>query len=245
MNLSVVVICLNEEANIERCLNSVQWADQVLLYDSGSSDKTMMIAQSLGAEIIQGPWLGFGPTKHQAARLAKHDWILSIDADEVVSTDLMNEIQDYTLDENVAYKLPRLSNYLGHLVRFGGWYPDYQVRLFNRKHSQWNQNIIHEKVEGPKLQRLNHPLHHYVFKNIEQHVQTNNKYSGLLAQKMFDQGKRFSLFHFLTKPSVKFIECYFLKLGLLDGWVGYLIARSAAYSVFLKWAKLKELGLKS
>jgi len=244
MNLSVVVISLNEQDNIERCLKSVQWADEVLVYDSGSKDRTVQIAQSLGARVIQGEWLGFGPTKFKAAGLAKNDWILSLDADEVVSSELADEIQDYRLDEHVAYRLPRLSNYLNHWVRFGGWYPDYQIRLFNRKFSQWNQNTIHEKVEGAKYQRLSNPLHHYVFKNIEHHIQTNNRYSGLLAQKMWDSGKRFSWFHFFTKPPVKFFETYVLKLGFLDGWVGYFIAKSAAYSVFLKWAKLKEMELK-
>lgn len=242
MNLSVVVICLNEQSNIERCLNSVQWADEVFVYDSGSTDQTVQIAQSLGAKVVKGEWLGFGPTKHKAASLAKHDWILSIDADEVVSPELATEIQQATLVSKAAYKIPRLSNYLNHWVRFGGWYPDYQIRLFNRKFSQWNQNTIHEKVEAPSIQKLTKPLFHYVFKNIEHHIQTNNRYSGLLAQKMWDQGKRFSWFHFFTKPFVKFFECYFIKLGILDGWVGFFIAVGASYSIFLKWAKLKELG---
>ena len=140
MNLSVVVVALNEQANIERCLNSVQWADHVLVYDSGSSDKTVQIAESLGAQVVKGDWLGFGPTKHKAAGLAKYDWILSLDADEVVSPQLAKQIQNLNLESDVAYQIPRLSNYLNHWVRFGGWYPDYQIRLFHRKHSQWNQN---------------------------------------------------------------------------------------------------------
>lgn len=245
MNLSVVIICLNEQANIERCLNSVQWADEILVYDSGSTDQTLQIAQRLGANVVSGPWLGFGPTKSKAATLAKHNWILSLDADEVVSPALVTSLQYMALKEDVAYKIPRLSCYLNHWVRFGGWYPDYQIRLFHRSYSQWNQNLIHEKVEATAYEKLKDPLLHYVFKNIAHHVQTNNKYSSLLAEKMFQDGKRFSWFHFLTKPMVKFIECYFLKLGFLDGWVGLLIAKSAAYSVFLKWSKLKELGMQS
>lgn len=248
MNLSVVVITLNEESNIERCLNSVQWADEVFIYDSGSKDQTVQIAERMGAKVIMGPWLGFGPTKHEAARLAKHDWILSLDADEEVSPELALEIQQRfaqnSLSEKVAYRIPRLSNYLNHWVRHGGWYPDYQIRLFHRGFSQWNLNKIHEKVESAQIEKLKECLHHFVFKNIEHHIQTNNKYSGLLAQKMWDQGKRFSWFHFMTKPLVKFIECYFIKLGFLDGWVGFFIAKGASYSVFLKWSKLKEMELK-
>ncbi len=245
LSISVVIITLNEEANIARAIASVSWASEVLVYDSGSKDQTVAIAQKMGAKVVQGEWLGFGPTKNKATQLALHDWILSIDADEVVSNELQAEIQRKFLElkPNVAYQLPRLSNYLGHWIRFGGWYPDRQTRLFNRKFSQWNSAEIHEKVEATQLEILNHPLQHYVFKSIEHQVQTNNRYSSLLAQKMQQKNKSFSWFHFLTKPTVKFIECYFVKLGFLDGWVGYLIARNAAYSVFLKWSKLKELGL--
>ncbi len=244
LKLSVVIITLNEELNIERCLKSIQWADEVLVYDSGSKDKTLEIAKHLGARIIEGPWLGFGPTKNKAALLARNDWILSLDADEEVSTALAAELSQLSLKSESVYVIPRLSNYLNHWVRYGGWYPDYQVRLFQRNFHNWNQELIHEKIEANVEVRLLSCLNHYVFKNIEHHIETNNRYSGLLAQKMFSNGQRFSWFHFLTKPQVKFFECYILKLGFLDGWVGYFIARGAAYSVFLKWAKLKEMNLK-
>ncbi len=243
IKLSVVVITLNEEANIERCLKSVQWADEIFVYDSGSTDSTVKIAQSLSASVTSGPWLGFGPTKNKAAALAKNDWILSVDADEEVSAELFQEIVKNTLNPQAAYQIPRQSRYLGKWIRFGGWYPDYQVRLFHRGHANWNQDLVHEKVEAKQYLKLANKLNHYVFKSIEQHIQTNNKYSGLLAKKLFDQGKKFSWFHFFTKPKVKFFECYFLKLGFLDGWVGLFIARSAAYSVLLKWSKLKELEM--
>ena len=244
LKVSVVVITLNEELNIERCLKSVQWADEILVYDSGSKDKTIQIAKLLGAHVIEGLWLGFGPTKNKAALLAKNDWVLSLDADEEISEPLAAEIAGLSLKSDCVYAIPRLSNYLNHWVRHGGWYPDYQVRLFHRKFHNWNQEIVHEKIEAKDEVKLLSCINHYVFKNIEHHIQTNNKYSSLLAQKMVTQGQEFSWFHFLTKPTVKFLECYILKLGFLDGWVGYFIARGAAYSVFLKWAKLKEMKLK-
>lgn len=243
--VSAVIITLNEQKNIVRCINSLQWADEILVYDSGSTDQTIALASNLGAKVISGSWLGFGRTKHKAAELARHEWIFSLDADEECSVDLKNEIfQKFTdLDKETAYQIPRLSYYLNRWIRHGGWYPDYQVRLFHKKYSQWNHNKIHEKVEAKHNEKLKSPLYHYVFKNIEDQVQTNNRYSSLLALQMKEAGKKFSWFHFFTKPKVKFFECYFLKLGFLDGWPGFVIAVNAAHSIFMKWSKLRELSL--
>lgn len=242
--LTVVVITKNEESNITRCLTSVLgWVGEVVVYDSGSVDQTVQVASKLGAHVVSGEWLGFGPTKKKATLLANNDWILSLDADEEVSLGLKNEILQRfsSLDSESAYALPRKSYFLKKWILHGGWYPDRQVRLFNQKHSMWNQDLIHEKIQAKSLQNFKNCLNHYVFKNLSHQVVTNDRYSTLQAQKMFNDGKKMNWFHFLTKPTVKFIECYFLKLGFLDGYAGYVIARSAAYSVFLKWAKLKEL----
>lgn len=248
VSISAVIICLNEQSNIERCLKSLVWVDEVIVYDSGSTDKTVDIARHMGANVVQGSWLGFGPTKNKATALAKNNWILSVDADEEIPELLQNEIVDSfkILNESTAYKIPRRSFYMNQWIDHGGWYPDYQLRLFNKKHFQWNLEPIHEKIESHETKAivpvsLTNYFHHYVFKNIEHQVQTNNRYSSLQAQKMFNENKGFNVFHFLTKPYVKFIECYFIKLGFLDGWAGYVIARNAAYSVYLKWIKLKEL----
>lgn len=248
MPISAVIICKNEEAHIERCLKSVAWADEIVVYDSGSTDSTVNIAQKMGVKVHHGEWLGFGATKHEATKRASYDWILSIDADEEVSEKLKLEIQSKvsSLDTNQIYRMPRLSYYLGQWIKHGGWYPDFQIRLFYRKTHQWNQAAIHEKVEPlnggqARIQNLDNCLHHYVFKNIEHQVQTNNRYSTLQAQTLFESGKSFSYFHLFTKPYVKFIECYLFKLGFLDGWAGYVIARNAAYSALLKWLKLQEL----
>lgn len=241
--ISVVLISLNEENNIERALRSLAWADEVIVYDSGSVDQTRDIALKMGASVTRGEWKGFGPTKAWATSLARNKWILSVDCDEEVPEALAKELREKLsdLDPETAYRIPRLSFYLKRWIRHGGWYPDFQVRLFHRDHSGWNQALIHEKVEAKKFAHLVSPMHHYVFKNIEHQVQTNNRYSTLQAQQMHQNGRRFSWFHFLTKPTVKFIECYGWKLGFLDGWAGYVIARSAAYSVFLKWSKLREI----
>ncbi|MBC7742448.1 MAG: glycosyltransferase family 2 protein [Bdellovibrionaceae bacterium] len=242
--MSVVLITLNEEKNIERALKSVQWASEIIVYDSGSTDRTVEIAQKMGAKVTSGKWFGFGPTKRLATNLATHEWVLSLDADEEVSAELALEIKLKwtTLMGETAYLLPRLSYYLGRWIRHGGWYPDHQIRLFNRKHSQWSNTGVHEKVEAKNYLNLTSHINHYVFKDIAHQIQTNNKYSSLLALELFRQKRAFSWFHFLTKPTVKFIECYIWKLGLLDGWPGYVIARNASHSVFLKWSKLKELA---
>lgn len=241
--LSVVVISLNEQDNMARLLNSVKWAAEVIVYDSGSTDDTVAIAEKMGAKVIKGPWLGFGLTKKTATQNASYDWVLSLDCDEECTAELYQEIKIKLKDfkEDTAYKIPRLSRYLNTSIKHGGWYPDYQIRLFNKKHSIWNEAKIHEKVEAKCYELLQSDLKHYVFKNIDHQVATNNRYSGLQAQDMHAKGKKFSWFHFLTKPYVKFVECYVLKLGFLDGWAGYFIARSAAYSVFLKWSKLYEI----
>ncbi|MBC7754434.1 MAG: glycosyltransferase family 2 protein [Moraxellaceae bacterium] len=242
--ISVVIIAKNEERNIKRCIESALFAEEIIVYDSGSTDQTVNVARNLGAKVFAGPWMGFGPTKRHATDLAAHDWILSMDADEEVSEELKIEILNRreSLIPDVGYRLPRLSQFLGRWVYHGGWYPDYQLRLFNRKHSHWSEDLIHEKVKSNSVENFTSHLNHYVFNDINHQVQTNNRYSSLQAEDMHQCGKKFSWFHFLTKPYVKFIECYFLKGGFLDGWVGYLIARNAAYSVFLKWAKLKELS---
>ncbi len=241
--ISVVIIAKNEESNIRRCIESARWADEIIVYDSGSTDQTVQIASNLGAKVSSGAWLGFGPTKSHATGLASNDWILSLDADEVITESLKTEIVQKinSLNPEVGYLLPRLSFYLGRWIRYGGWYPDYQLRLFHRKHSSWSTELIHEKVKSKLTEKLSNNLNHYVFKDIEHQVNTNNRYSTLLAAEMIRQGRRPNLFHLITKPWVKFVECYFWKRGLMDGWPGFVVAVNAAYSVFLKWCKLKEM----
>ena len=245
--VSVVLISLNEQANIGRALKSVSWAADIVVYDSGSTDRTVDIASKLGANVVQGPWFGFGKTKKTATEYAKLDWVLSLDCDEEVSKSLELELRESldSLKPDCVYKIPRLSFYLGRWIKNGGWYPDHQARLFNKKYHNWNEAKVHEKVEAKKYEKMLSNLNHYVFKNIEDQVRTNNRYSSLLAEELFSAGKRFSWFHFFTKPTVKFLECYILKLGFLDGWAGYVIASNAGTSVFLKWAKLRELEMRN
>lgn len=242
--LSLVIITLNEERNIERCIKSAPFASEVIVVDSHSSDRTREIAHSLGAKVYVKDWLGYGATKAYANLLAANDWILSLDADEALSSELALEVQALLatkIDEKTGYEMPRKSFYLGRWILHGGWYPDYQLRLFNRKSANWPSDEIHERVKAPQVERLKNPLQHWVFKDISHQVKTNDRYSGLQAAQHLKQGKKFSILKLIFKPWSKFIECYFLKLGFLDGLPGFIIAVSAGYSVFIRWGKVWEL----
>lgn len=238
------MITKNEQPNIERCLASVQWAEEILVVDTESTDQTVTLARKSGARVVQKEWLGYGPQKAFAAKEAKFDWILSIDADEAVGAELALEIQQrfVSLNPTTAYKIPRRSWFMGRWIRHGGWYPDWQIRLFNRKHSMWDNAQIHESVKSQRVAQLENDLLHYVFKDISHQINTNNRYSSLLAEKDFSSGKRFALHRVVVKPFVKFVECYIVKQGCRDGLPGFAIAIGAAYSVFLRWIKIWELG---
>lgn len=241
--VSLVIISLNEEHNIERCIRSVPWVSDIVVIDSGSMDHTVAKAQNLGARVFQEKWKGFGPQKRKGNELAFNDWIISLDADEALSPELSLEIQELFAGGPLspkAYRIPRRSFYLGRWIDHGGWYPDYQTRLFNRKVANWSADPVHEKVIFENPETLKNPLHHWVFKNISHQVITNDKYSWLGTQALIEKGSQFSLGKLLIKPLGKFIECYFIKRGFLDGLPGFLIAISAAYSMFLKFAKLWE-----
>ncbi|MBX3041903.1 MAG: glycosyltransferase family 2 protein [Bdellovibrionaceae bacterium] len=241
--LSLVVITKNEEANIERCLRSAPFAADIVVVDSGSTDQTVNLAERHGARVFTEPWRGYGPQKKFAVGKATHDWVLSLDADEALSPELAKEIQERFagLDERAGYLIPRKSFHLGRWILHGGWYPDYQLRLFNRTHAQWDEEEVHEKVEVERKERLKQPLLHWVFEGVSDQVITNDRYSSLQAGNLAKAGKRFSLLKLIFKPWSKFIECYFFKRGFQDGLPGLIIAVGAAYSVFLRWSKLWEI----
>jgi glycosyltransferase involved in cell wall biosynthesis len=243
--LSVVVIAKNEEKNIARCLSSVQWAEEILVIDSHSQDQTCVLANGLGARVVTQDWLGFGAQKDFGARQARFNWILSLDADEVVTAELQKEILNRwsSLDPKAAYSVCRKSFHLGRWIEHGGWFPDRQVRLFNRQYSYWDLAPIHEKVVAKINLQLGTSAHleHYLFENLADQVTTNNRYSGLLAQQDAQKGRKFSLLKLLFKPGIKFLECYLLKRGFLDGLPGFIIAWGAAHSIFMRQAKLWEM----
>lgn len=264
--ISLVIITLNEEKNIQRCIASVPFASEVIVVDSFSKDKTTQIAEKMGASVYQEEWKGYGEQKKSAVAKASYDWILSLDADEALSPALCEEIQslfmnssDHSqsdnqskyptkMDDTIGYKIPRRSYYLGRWIDHGGWYPDYQLRLFNRKYSNWDAQKLHEKVVAPMEVKLENPMYHWVFRDISHQVVTNDKYSSLGAEHLMNSGKKYTrlgvVLRMLFKPATKFVETYYAKLGFLDGIPGFIISISAAYSVFLKWAKIWEMKIK-
>lgn len=242
--LSLIVITRNAEGHIARCLKSVPFAADIVVLDSGSTDRTVEIAKACGARVFVEDWRGFGPQKRRATELARTDWVLSLDADEALSEPAQVEVQALLAtspqQRRDAYAFPRLSYHLGRWIRHGGWYPDWQIRLYDRTRANWSEDSLHEKVRAKEIQRLREPLLHWVFADLSDQVRTNDRYSTLGANQLAEKGRVFMTFHLLTKPWVKFMETYIWKRGFLDGMPGFIIAVGAAYSVFLKWAKLWE-----
>ncbi|MGE0527879.1 MAG: glycosyltransferase family 2 protein [Bdellovibrionales bacterium] len=243
--VSLVVITRNAEQHIARCLRSVPFASDIVVLDSGSTDDTVAIAKNLGARVIVEEWRGFGPQKRRATELAKTDWILNLDADEALSDEAQRELQDVLRAEPQAeaFAFPRLSFHLGRWIRHGGWYPDWQIRLYDRRRVNWSEDVLHEKVQVTRptsVQKLSQPILHWVFTSLADQVNTNNRYSTLGCEHLLRSGRRFSLIHLIVKPKIKFLETYIWKRGFLDGLPGFIIAVGAAYSVFLRWAKLWE-----
>lgn len=244
--ISLVIITLNEDENIARCIESVPWADEIIVLDSYSKDKTREIAADFGANVHVQEFLGFRDQKQKATDLAKNDWIISLDADEALSLGLSQEILQVfdAGPKHAGYRMPRLSFHLGRWIKHGGWYPDKQLRFFNRKKATWGGGHVHEKINCADVGNLNNNLLHYVFRDLKHQVDANNRYSTLGAQDLFDRKKKFSFVKLIFKPISKFIETYIWKLGFMDGLPGFVISVGASYSVFLKFSKLKEMWMK-
>lgn len=241
--ISLVIITLNEEAHLERCIRSAPFVDDIVVVDSFSTDRTVEIAEKCGARVFQEKWRGYGPQKAFATSQAKNDWILSLDADEALSPELAAEILERFSDlkPEAGYLFPRRSFHLGRWISHGGWYPDYQLKLFNKAKSSWNSAGLHEKVEVGSALKMRRDLLHWVFDNLSDQVLTNDRYSTLGAQELATSGKKFSYLKLIFKPFGKFVETYFFKRGFLDGLPGFIISIGAAYSLFLKFAKLWEI----
>lgn len=245
MTLSVCVICFNEERNIRRCLESATWADEIIVVDSMSQDRTAEIAREYTDKVYQRAWPGYVEQKNFALSKAKCDWILSIDADEEISQSLKDEIRREIEKEDAkdGYRMPRLSFYQGRWIKHSGFYPDRQLRLFRRNRGYWVGKKVHEKVNVQgEIGLLKNELFHYPYKGIiSGQIRTVNNFTSLLAEDMYVEGKCYNLFPLLLRPLFKFVEVYFLKLGFLDGLAGFIIAVTSAYAMFVRYVKLREL----
>ena len=250
MKISACLITFNEERHIAKAIESVDWAEEILVIDSGSTDNTIEIAESKGAKVISQKWLGFSAQKQFAVDKAEHDWIFSLDADERISEKLKEEILSLKiLSENVladGYKIPRLSIYMNRPIKHGGWYPDWQIRFFNRNNTKWKNLLVHESVEvNGTIANLSGDILHYSIENAAYHHRMiGERYAPLSAEQMFANGKRTSKSKLLTVGFTTFLRNYFIKFGFLDGVAGFCIARFAAHHSFLKhlllWEKQNE-----
>jgi glycosyltransferase involved in cell wall biosynthesis len=249
MNISAVIIAGNEEQKIAEAIRSVEWVDEILVIDSESTDRTREIAEGMGAIVVTRPWPGFSAQKQFGVEAASFDWILSLDADERVSPELRDEILNL---RNVpmslradGYKMPRLSFYMGRAIRHSGWYPDWQLRLFDRRKGKWKDVLVHESFQmtpEAKIEKLECNIIHYSTESAQHHHEMIGKrYAPLAAQQMFACGKKTSAFRIATAGMVSFFSTYFLKLGILDGLSGFCIARFAGQHAFLKHLCLWEI----
>jgi glycosyltransferase involved in cell wall biosynthesis len=244
--ISVAVIAKNEVDRIGHLLKSVEFADEVIVVDSGSTDGTQGLCQQMGARVIFHEWPGHVAQKQFAMESTKNEWILSLDADEALSEALIREILTAVknADSNVsAFSMPRLSKYLGRWIKHGGWYPDRKVRLVRRGRGVWKGLDPHDKlvIDG-KVHRLENPILHHVYRGISDHVKTIDRFSDVYAQEHTSAGSGFVLFG-IGHAVVKFLECYVWKLGILDGVPGLIIAMNSSWYVFLKHAKRWERNL--
>ena len=243
MPLSVAIITRNAASQLDRCLASVAFAEEVVVVDSGSTDGTIELASSRGARVISKEWLGFGPQKQFAVEAASHDWVLCVDADESLSEDLRESIiAELRAPRGFVYAMPRCNRFLGRWLRHGEGYPDWSVRLFHRKHARWGNETVHEKVatEMPIL-RLRGDLLHDSAETLEKYLDKQNRYTSLQAESLRAAGRRTSLVHLLVSPSLRFFKFYLLRLGFLDGVPGLVHIAIGCMNTFNKYAKLRAL----
>lgn len=248
--VSVVIVCKNEAGIIGRTLESLQGlTDDIVVYDNGSTDNTIETVKQFKVQLQQGSWEGFGKTKNKAVALAKHDWILSLDADEAIDDELKQSLLDLQLnEEKIVYKI-KYKNFLGEkYLKYGEWGNDKHIRLFNRKTVNWNDAPVHEQLIMPgetTIQQLSGYVLHRTMKDMKDYALKMANYAMLNAEKYQRQGKRASWFTIRLAPGFTFFNYYILKFGFLDGYEGYVCAKMTAWYTFLKYTRLKELNRQS
>lgn len=242
--LSAVLITQDAAAQLDACLASLQFADEIVVVDSGSTDATAAIAEARGARVVQKAWLGYGRQKQFAVEQAKNDWVLCIDADERVTPELGASIRR-ALEAPVApvYRMARCNRFLGRWLRHGEGYPDWSTRLFDRRNARWSDDTVHEKVlYAVTPGQLEGDLQHDSAEDLGRYLEKQNRYSALAAQQLHAQGRRAGVVQLVFSPLVRFVKFYFLRLGFLDGVPGLVHIAIGCMNSFMKYAKLIELG---
>jgi glycosyltransferase involved in cell wall biosynthesis len=241
--LSLIVITKNEEASIERCLRSAaSLADEIVVVDSGSTDRTPEIVRAFGAKLLQpADWPGFGPQKQRAQEAASGDWVLSLDSDEWIEEGLAKEIEAVMRDPNAGagYRMPRRNRFMGEIVRHGGWWPDYVLRLYRRERGRFNDNLVHESVvvEG-EIGTLNHPIEHNTIVSPEDAQGKIERYSAIAAKELLARGRKSTALQARVRGAAAYLRSYVLQLGFLDGRTGRRVASYQSQYTYKKWARV-------
>lgn len=242
--ISALIITLNEERNIQRCIDSlINVVDEIVVLDTGSSDRTCELAIQKRVRVFSTDWKGYSQTKNEGHKLLNYDWVLSLDADEALSSELQQSILKVKDHLNGVYRMPRLTNYCGQWIRHGGWYPDKKIRLYQKHEAFWKGDFVHEQLYVlPDLCNtdLKGDILHFSYYSVKEHLGRAKNYAELGAKKIIQQQE--SIFgKSLINPLVRFIKMYFVKAGFLDGWNGLVIASISSFEVFLKYKKAGEL----
>jgi glycosyltransferase involved in cell wall biosynthesis len=242
--ISATVITFNEEDNIEGSLRSLHWADEIVVVDSGSTDGTLEICRKYTGRVIQRAWTGYVDQKNHAVDQSHNNWILSLDADERLSPELVEEILALRSAgfRQAGYRIPRVAWFMNRWIRHGDWYPDHQLRLFDRRLGRWQGGRVHEsvKVRGA-IGFTKGEIHHYTYRRLSDYIHRLETYSSLAAQDYRERGRAATPLRLVTHPAVTFLKTYLIKRGFLDGTPGLMVAVMGAISVYFKYAKLWEL----
>jgi glycosyltransferase involved in cell wall biosynthesis len=244
MKISATIITFNEERNISRAIESLRCCDEIVVVDSGSTDRTTELAAKLGARVVESPWRGYAGQKNFASERAENDWVLSLDADEALSEALEGEI--WQIKKNgphfEAYTMPRLAQYLGRWILHSGWHPDRKVRLFDRRKARWVGEYVHESVAvDGRVGHLRENILHFTCSSLSEHLKTMDRYTTLAAEQIVDQRKKVGWPQLLLDPPWTFFRTFVVQRGFMDGAEGVAIAYMAALYNFLKYAKAKNM----
>lgn len=245
MKITATIITLNEERNVVRVVESLRCSDEILIVDSGSTDRTVELAEKLGVRVLEAGWLGYAAQKNWAAEHASNEWILSLDADEALSEALEAEIWNLKKSgpEYDAYTMPRLARYLGRWIYHSGWYPDRKVRLYHRDKAKWVGDFVHESVQASgRVGHLHSNILHFTCDSLSEHVKTMDRYTTLAAQELAARKMTVPLTRLIVDPAWTFIKTYFFQCGFMDGPEGLTIAQMAAFYSFLKYSKARNMS---
>lgn len=242
--ISVTIITLNEEKNIERCLQSLGWADEIVVLDTFSTDRTVDLCKKYTDKVFQDQWQGYGKQKNLCAQLAENNWVLNIDADEVVSRECAEAIQSLLIKgpEHPVYQFPRRNFFGSRWVRYGGWYPDFISRLYDKTRVSFSESMVHERlIPDNPCGRVPEPLLHYSYAGMEEYIARQNRYSSLYAAEKSQNGWQAGWTHLYLRPPLVFFKNFILRQGFREGFLGVFLALSAAFYTYLKYAKTRRI----